>query len=159
MRVAIYPGSFDPITNGHLDVIERASKMCEHLIVSIIYNPNKTPLFTMEERLKQVKGAVKSYSNVTVETFTGLLVEYAQQKQAVSIIKGLRAISDFEYEFQMALMNRKLCPNIETIFLMTSSEYSFLSSSIIKEVARFGGCIKGLVPENVRKEIINKFSN
>ena len=133
--------------------------MCEHLIVSIIYNPNKTPLFTMEERLKQVKGAVKSYSNVTVETFTGLLVEYAQQKQAVSIIKGLRAISDFEYEFQMALMNRKLCPNIETIFLMTSSEYSFLSSSIIKEVARFGGCIKGLVPENVRKEIINKFSN
>ncbi len=159
MRVAIYPGSFDPITNGHLDVIERASKMCAHLIVSIIYNPNKTPLFTMEERLKQVKGAVKSYSNVTVETFTGLLIEYAQQKQAVSIIKGLRAISDFEYEFQMALMNRKLCPNIETIFLMTSSEYSFLSSSIVKEVARFGGCIKGLVPENVRKEVINKFSN
>lgn len=159
MRVAIYPGSFDPITNGHLDVIERASKMCGHLIVSIIYNPNKTPLFTMEERCRQVKSAVKNYPNVTVETFTGLLVEYAQQKRAVSIIKGLRAISDFEYEFQMALMNRKLCPDIETIFLMTSSEYSFLSSSIVKEVAKFGGCIKGLVPESVREEVINKFSN
>ena len=159
MRIAIYPGSFDPITNGHLDVIKRASKMFEHLIVSIVYNPNKIPLFTMEERFKQVSDAVKDYSNVTVETFAGLLIEYAQQKKAVSIIKGLRAISDFEYEFQMALMNRKLCPNIETVFLMTSSEYSFLSSSIVKEVARFGGCIKGLVPENVRKEVIDKFSN
>lgn len=102
---------------------------------------------------------MEGYSNVTVETFTGLLAEYAQQKQAMGIVKGLRAISDFEYEFQMALMNRKLCPGIETIFLMTSNEYSFLSSSIVKEVARFGGCIKGLVPENVRKEVINKFSN
>ena len=159
MEVAIYPGSFDPITNGHLDIIKRASKMCGHLIVSIIYNPNKSPLFTLEERFRQVEGATKGYPNVTVETFTGLLAEYAQQKNAVSIVKGLRAISDFEYEFQMALMNRKLCPDIETIFLMTSNEYSYLSSSIVKEVARFGGCIKGLVPENVRKEVINKFSN
>ncbi len=159
MKVIIYPGSFDPITNGHLDIIKRASKMCEHLIVSIIYNPNKNPLFTLEERAKQVKSAVEGYPNVTVETFTGLLAEYAKQKNAVSIVKGLRAISDFEHEFQMALMNRKLCPDIETIFLMTSNEYSYLSSSIVKEVARFGGCIKGLVPENVRKEVINKFSN
>lgn len=159
MNVIIYPGSFDPITNGHLDIIKRASKMCEHLIVSIIYNPNKNPLFTLEERAKQVKSAVEGYPNVTVETFTGLLAEYAKQKNAVSIVKGLRAISDFEHEFQMALMNRKLCPDIETIFLMTSNEYSYLSSSIVKEVARFGGCIKGLVPESVRKEVINKFSN
>ncbi len=159
MKVIIYPGSFDPITNGHLDIIKRASKMCEHLIVSIIYNPNKNPLFTLEERAKQVKSAVEGYPNVTVETFTGLLAEYAKQKNAVSIVKGLRAISDFEHEFQMALMNRKLCPDIETIFLMTSNEYSYLSSSIVKEVARFGGCIKGLVPESVRKEVINKFSN
>ncbi|HZK38202.1 MAG TPA: pantetheine-phosphate adenylyltransferase [Clostridia bacterium] len=159
MKVVIYPGSFDPITNGHLDIIKRVSKMCEHLIISIIYNPNKSPLFTLEERARQVKGAVEDYPNVTVETFTGLLAEYAKRKNAVSIVKGLRAISDFEYEFQMALMNRKLCPDIETIFLMTSNEYSYLSSSIVKEVARFGGCIKGLVPENVRKEVINKFSN
>lgn len=156
MRIAIYPGSFDPITNGHLDIIERASRMCDKLIVSILYNPNKTPLFTLDERLKQVKEAVKAYSNVTVDSFTGLLMKYARQKQATVIIKGLRAISDFEYELQMALMNRKLSPDIETIFLMTSSEYSFLSSSIIKEVASFGGCIRGLVPENVHREIINK---
>lgn len=157
MKVAIYPGSFDPITNGHLDIIERASKMCDNLIVSVIYNPNKTPLFTLEERVKQVREAVKNYPNVSVDSFSGLLMDYAEQKQATGIIKGLRAISDFEYELQMALMNQKLCPSIETVFLMTSSEYSFLSSSLIKEVARFGGCIKGLVPDNVYKEVINKF--
>ncbi len=159
MKLAIYPGSFDPITNGHLDIVKRASKMCDNLIVSIIYNPNKTPLFTLEERQKQVEYAVKDYPNVRVEYFEGLLVEYAQKRQAQAIIKGLRAISDFEYELQMALMNQKLCPDIETVFLMTSSEYSFLSSSIIKEVARFGGSIESLVPENVHREVINKFKN
>lgn len=157
MKVAIYPGSFDPITNGHLDIIERASKMCDSLIVSIIYNPNKQPLFTLEERVELVKEVVKQYSNVSVESFSGLLIDYAKQKEATAIVKGLRAISDFEYEFQMALMNQKLCPDVETVFLMTSSEYSFLSSSLIKEVAKFGGSIKGLVPEIVLKEITRRF--
>ncbi|MBU5677375.1 pantetheine-phosphate adenylyltransferase [Alkaliphilus sp. MSJ-5] len=157
MRVAIYPGSFDPITNGHLDIIERASKMCDKLIVSVIYNPNKNPLFTLEERKKLVEESVKNYPNVSVDCFSGLLIEYAKENEATAIIKGLRAISDFEYELQMALMNQKLCPSIETVFLMTSSEYSFLSSSLIKEVARFGGCIKGLVPEVVYKAVMNRF--
>jgi len=157
MKIAIYPGSFDPITNGHLDIIKRASKMCDKLIVSVIYNPNKNPLFTLEERKKLVEESIKEYSNVSVDCFSGLLIEYAKENQATAIIKGLRAISDFEYELQMALMNQKLCPGIETVFLMTSSEYSFLSSSLIKEVARFGGCIKGLVPENVNKAVIDRF--
>jgi len=157
MKIAIYPGSFDPITNGHLDIIERASKMCDKLIVSVIYNPNKDPLFTLEERKKLVEESVKEYTNVSVDYFSGLLIEYAKENNAEAIVKGLRAISDFEYELQMALMNQKLCPSIETVFLMTSSEYSFLSSSLIKEVARLGGCIKGLVPEHVYKEVMNKF--
>lgn len=157
MKIAIYPGSFDPVTNGHLDIIERASKMCDKLIVSVMYNPSKNPLFTPEERKELIYEAIKDYPNVTVDCFSGLLIDYANENNATAIIKGLRAISDFEYELQMALMNRKLCPDIETVFLMTSSKYSFLSSSIIKEVARFDGCIKGLVPENVHKAVINKF--
>lgn len=157
MKIAIYPGSFDPVTNGHLDIIERASKMCDKLIVSVMYNPSKNPLFTPEERKELIYEAIKDYPNVTVDCFSGLLIDYAKENNATAIIKGLRAISDFEYELQMALMNRKLCPDIETVFLMTSSKYSFLSSSIIKEVARFDGCIKGLVPENVHKAVINKF--
>ncbi len=159
MRIAVYPGSFDPVTNGHLDIIERSSKIFDIVIVSILENSTKKPMFTVEERIDFLKVVTKRFSNVKVDSFSGLLVNYLKEKEASVIIKGLRAISDFEYEFQMALMNRKLCPGIETIFLMTSNEYSFLSSSIVKEVARFGGCIKGLVPENVRKEVINKFSN
>lgn len=157
MKIAIYPGSFDPITNGHLDIIERASKMCDKLIVSVIYNPNKNPLFSLEERKKLVEESVKDYKNVSVDYFSGLLIDYAKQNQATAIIKGLRAISDFEYELQMALMNQKLCPSIETVFLMTTSEYSFLSSSLIKEVASFGGSINGLVPENVYKAVMDRF--
>ena len=157
MKIAIYPGSFDPITNGHLDIIERASKMCDKLIVSVIYNPNKNPLFTLEERKKLIEESVKDYPNVSVDYFSGLLIEYAKENQATAIIKGLRAISDFEYELQMALMNQKLCPSIETIFLMTTSEYSFLSSSLIKEVASLGGCIKGLVPKNVFEAVMDRF--
>ncbi len=157
MKVAIYPGSFDPITNGHLDIIDRASKMCDTLVVSVIYNPNKTPLFDLEERKILIQNSLKDYSNVVVDSFSGLLMDHAKQKNATAIIKGLRAVSDFEYELQMASMNQKLCPNIETVFLMTSTEYSFLSSSLIKEVAMFGGCIKGLVPEHVRKAVISKF--
>ncbi len=159
MKIAIYPGSFDPITNGHLDIIKRASKMCDELIVSVIYNPNKTPLFTLEERKILVEEAVKDYPNVSVNSFSGLLMDYAKENKATAIIKGLRAISDFEYELQMALMNQKLSPDIETLFLMTSSEYSFLSSSIVKEVAMFGGCIEELVPEHVRKAVIGKFQD
>ncbi|NLM03948.1 MAG: pantetheine-phosphate adenylyltransferase [Clostridiales bacterium] len=156
MNIAIYPGSFDPITNGHLDIIDRASRIYDKLIVSVLQNPNKNPMFTLEERVKLIKEVVKSYDNVTIDSFSGLLIDYAKSQNANVIIKGLRAVSDFEYEFQMALMNRKLSSDIETVFLMTSSQYSYLSSSIVKEVASFGGCIRGLVPEVVQTAIFKK---
>lgn len=156
MKIAIYPGSFDPITNGHLDIIKRASKIYDKIIVSVLQNPSKNPMFTLEERVELIKRVVKPYENVDVDCFTGLLIDYAKQQNANVIIKGLRAVSDFEYEFQMALMNRKLASDIETIFLMTNSQYSYLSSSIIKEVAKFGGCIEGLVPEIVKDSIFKK---
>ena len=156
MQTAIYPGSFDPITNGHLDIIERASKLCDKVIVAVLKNTNKNPMFTLEERVALIEEVVAPLNNVTVECFSGLLVDYAKQHNANVIIKGLRAVSDFEYEFQMALMNRKLSPDVETIFLMTSSKNSYLSSSIVKEVAKFGGCIEGLVPENIKQAILNK---
>ncbi|WP_026476454.1 pantetheine-phosphate adenylyltransferase [Alkaliphilus transvaalensis] len=156
MKIGIYPGSFDPITNGHLDIIQRASSICDEVIVSVITNPSKNPLFTLEERVELIKEVVKPFGNVKVDCFTGLLVDYARIKEAKVIIKGLRAVSDFEYEFQMALMNRKLAPEIETIFLMTSSKNSYLSSSIVKEVAKLGGCIEGLVPDIIKKEILKK---
>lgn len=156
MKIGIYPGSFDPITNGHLDIIERASRLCDEVIVAVLQNPSKNPLFTLEERVGLIEDAVKSYGNIKVECFSGLLIDYAKKKDAKMIIKGLRAVSDFEYEFQMALMNRKLASDIETIFLMTSSENSYLSSSLVKEVARFGGCIEGLVPLSTKKAILKK---
>ncbi len=156
MQIGIYPGSFDPITNGHLDIIERASKICDEVIVAVLKNTNKNPMFTLEERVALIEEVIAPYKNVKVECFSGLLVDYARQKKANVIIKGLRAVSDFEYEFQMALMNRKLCPEVETVFLMTSSKNSYLSSSIVKEVARFGGCIEGLVPDNIKQAILKK---
>ncbi|SCY85152.1 pantetheine-phosphate adenylyltransferase [Alkaliphilus peptidifermentans] len=156
MKIGIYPGSFDPITNGHLDIIDRASRICDKVIVGVLDNPSKNPMFTLEERVALIKEVIKPYDNVEVDSFSGLLIEYAGQIDASVIIKGLRAVSDFEYEFQMALMNRKLCPDVETIFLMTSSKFSYLSSSLVKEVARFGGCIEGLVPQPIIKAIFKK---
>jgi len=161
MKIGVYPGSFDPVTNGHLDIIERAAKLFDKLIVAVLINSNKTPLFTVEKRLEFLKESCKGFENVEIESFEGLLIEFMKKKNANVIVKGLRAVSDFEYEFQMALMNSKLNPEIETVFMMTSNKYSYLSSSLIKEVAKFGGCVKGLIPEIVEKELyrINKKDN
>lgn len=157
MNTFIYPGSFDPVTNGHLDIIERASKICDKLIVAVLVSHFKTPLFTMDERVDLLKRVVSHCTNVEIECFSGLLVDYVNKKQANVIIKGLRAVSDFEYELQMTLLNKKQAPDIETLFMMSSINYSFLSSSMVKELARYGGNIKGLVPECIEEDIINKF--
>lgn len=158
MGKAIYPGSFDPVTNGHLDIIRRASEVFDEVIVAVLGNPRKNALFTFEERVHMLKKVTSPYANVEVDSFNGLLIQYAAQKNARIIIKGLRAISDFEFEFQMALVNRKLDPRIETMFVMTNSKYAYLSSSIVKEVASFGGDICGLVPPEVYDFIIQKIS-
>ncbi len=158
MRICVYPGSFDPITNGHLDIIERASRLFDKIIVGVLLNTSKMPLFTVEERIKLIDESCAHIKNVEVDSFEGLLIDFMKKKKALTIIKGLRAVSDFEYEFQMALMNRKLNSEIETIFMMTNSKYSYLSSSLVKEVAKFGGCIRGLIPSTVEKEIVKKFN-
>lgn len=157
MRTGIYPGSFDPITNGHLDVIKRSAQLVERLFVAIAKNPNKTSLFTIEERIAMIQEAVKGFPNIEVGHFDGLLVDYAKRKKATILIKGLRAVSDFEYEFQMALVNRGLEPAIETIFLMTDYKYAFLSSSLVKEIASLGGTIEMMVPKFVEKKLKEKF--
>ena len=154
---AVYPGTFDPITNGHIDLILRSLKLFDKIIVAIGPNPKKTALFSLEERVSMVKEAVKGFPNISVEVFDGLLVDFAKQRNARGIIRGLRAISDFEYEFQMTLMNRKLDSDIETIFLMPSEEYSYLTSTIIKVVASFGGDISSLVPKHVNEMLKIKF--
>ncbi|KRQ86942.1 Phosphopantetheine adenylyltransferase [Caloramator mitchellensis] len=156
-KIAVYPGSFDPITNGHLDIIIRAANVCDKLIVAVLENPDKkNPLFSIEERVELIKRVTMHLKNVEVESFRGLLVNYAKRKNAQVIIKGLRAVTDFEYELQMAMMNNKLDENIETIFMMTSNKYSFLSSSLVKQVAMYGGCIKELVPDEVLQDILQK---
>jgi pantetheine-phosphate adenylyltransferase len=154
---AIYPGSFDPLTNGHLDLIERGSKIFDELIVAILRNSEKDPLFTLAERSQMLEEMIKGYDNVRVETFDGLLVEYAMQKKAKAVLRGIRAISDYEYELQMALMNRKLQPQLETIFMMPAEAYSYLSSRLVKEVFRLGGSVRGLVPELVEQRLREKF--
>jgi pantetheine-phosphate adenylyltransferase len=155
-RVAIYPGSFDPITNGHLDVIRRAAQMFDHVIVAVARNSEKTPLFTAVERVGLIQGAVRGLKNVSVDGFSGLLVNYARRKKARVIVRGLRAVSDFEFEFQMALMNRQLAPRVETIFLMPKDEYTFISSRLVREIAGLGGAVSKFVPADVQKALQHK---
>lgn len=156
MTTAVCPGSFDPVTNGHLDIIERASQIFDEVVVGVLQNPGKHPLFTLEERCDLISQVVRYLPNVRVESFRGLLVDFAEKHGAQVIVKGLRAISDFEVEFQMALTNKRLNPKIETMFIMTRHEYSFLSSSMVKEVVTLGGCLQGLLPPEVEKAIENK---
>lgn len=158
-RKAIYPGSFDPITNGHIDIIQRGKKIFDKIIVGVLDNPKKNPLFSTEERLELIKRTFKGDPAVEVSSFSGLLVDFAVKNKAIVVIRGLRAISDFEYEFQMALMNRKLSSEIETLFMMPSLKYSYLSSNLVKEVFQLGGCIKDLVPPLVEEALKNKFMN
>ncbi len=154
--IAVYPGSFDPITLGHLDIIKRASSLFGKLIVVVMVNPNKKHSFSAEERVELIKKSVADLDNVEVEYYNGLLADYAKQKGAKAIVKGLRALSDFEYEFQMALTNKQLNPEVETVFLTTTSDYMYLSSSMVKQIASMGGNISGFVPDAIHKQILNR---
>ncbi len=158
VKLAIYPGSFDPVTNGHIDIIERAAFLFDHVIVAVSENAGKKPLFTLDERVDLLKEVLKTYKNVSVDSFKGLTVNYTARKKAQAIIRGLRAISDFENEFQMALTNKKLLPEVETIFMMAQPQWSFLSSSVVKEVGSLGGCIRDFVPLAVENKLKEKFS-
>lgn len=155
---AIYPGSFDPLTNGHLDLIERGSKIFEELIVAILRNPEKDPLFPVVERREMLEEMVRPFANVRVDIFEGLLVDYAMKMNAKAVLRGIRAISDYEYELQMALMNRKLQPQLETVFMMPAEAYSYLSSRLVKEIFRLGGSVRGLVPGLVEQKLREKFA-
>jgi pantetheine-phosphate adenylyltransferase len=156
-KIAIYPGTFDPITNGHIDLIQRTLKIFDEIIVAVASSQLKEPLFSSEERLELIRQAVRDLKGARAELFDSLLVDYAQDKKSIAIVRGLRAVSDFEYELQMALMNRRLNSSIETVFMMPSEEYTFLSSTMVKEVASFGGEVKGLVPHVVEKALKEKF--
>jgi pantetheine-phosphate adenylyltransferase len=156
---ALYPGTFDPPTNGHLDLIQRGARLFEHLTVAILNNPVKNPLFTVAERAEMLKEVTQPLSNVSVATFDGLMVEFARQQGATAVLRGIRAISDYEYEFQIALMNRRLAPEIETVFLQPAGRYSFVSSRMVKEVFSFGGDVTGLVPPNVLKRLRGRTKN
>ena len=156
-RIAIYPGTFDPLTNGHVSIIKRALKIFDKVVVAILINPSKTPLFSLEERISMLNKIFKNEENVEVDSFNGLLIDYAVKKNSNVIVRGLRALSDFEYEFQLALMNRKLNRDIQSVFLMTDYKWFYISSTIIKEAARYGGDIKGLVPPIVCEKLKQKF--
>ncbi len=155
--VAIYPGSFDPITNGHLDIIQRGAKLFDEVIVAILVNPEKAPLFSVGERISMIQTILDDqFANVRVDTFEGLLVEYAVRQNAQVIVRGIRAVSDYEYELQMALMNRRLEPRIETVFMMPAEAYTYLSSRLVREVSKFGGSVEGLVPKLVEQKLREK---
>jgi len=158
MKRAIYPGSFDPLTFGHIDIIERSVRLFDTVVVALLTNPQKTPLFTVEERVEIMEQILKpQFPTVEIEVFHGLLVDYATHKSANAIVRGVRAVTDFEYEFQMALMNRRLAPTIETVFMMPAENYSYLSSKLVKEIAELGGNVSGLVPEIVEKRLKQRF--
>jgi pantetheine-phosphate adenylyltransferase len=159
MRTVIYPGSFDPLTNGHLDLIERAARLFDRVIVAVAENESKHPLFTLQERRQLVEHAIQRWKNVEADSFSGLLVEYVAGRGGSAIIRGLRAVSDFEFEFQLALMNRKLDERIETIFMMPKDTYTFLSSRVVKEINRLGGDVSAFVPPHVRKALAAKFGH
>lgn len=158
MRTAIYPGSFDPLTNGHLDVLQRATKLFDRVVVAVAQSESKHPLFTLEERVELVRKAVGHMPHVQVDSFDGLLIEYVARRKAQAVVRGLRAVSDFEFEFQLALMNRKLDERIETIFMMPKDTYTFLSSRIVKEISRLGGDVSAFVPGPVKVALKRKFS-
>ena len=158
MKLAVYPGSFDPLTNGHVDIIERGTHLFDKIIVAILVNVEKSPLFTMQERVEIVRDVFKGHPSVEVDTFDGLLVDYVTQRKADVIVRGLRALSDFETEFQMALMNRRLTPRIETVFMMPAEQYTYISSRLIKEVLALGGRVHGLVPDMVETRLREKLS-
>ncbi|UCE71188.1 MAG: pantetheine-phosphate adenylyltransferase [Nitrospiraceae bacterium] len=157
-KIAIYPGTFDPLTNGHIDLIQRSLLIFDKVIIAVAPSSKKQPLFSTEERIQLIEESIHGFDGATVDTFSSLLVKYAKSRSSVAIIRGLRAISDFEYELQMALMNRRLDSTVETVFMMPSEEYTFLSSSLVKEVASFGGALQGLVPESVEMALKKKFN-
>jgi len=157
--IAVYPGSFDPITNGHLDLIQRALKIFDHIIVAVATNAFKQSLFTIEERMEMIRESLKDHPQITIDSFAGLLVNYAKRQKARAVLRGLRAVTDFEYEFQLAMMNRRLEPEVETVFLMTGLRWVFLSSSILKEAAVHGGNVEGMVPEIVVQKLREKFAH
>ncbi|MCJ7789021.1 MAG: pantetheine-phosphate adenylyltransferase [Candidatus Atribacteria bacterium] len=159
MRIAVYPGSFDPITNGHLNIIERATNIFDKIIVGVANNPKKSTLFSAPERIDMIKEVTKNLEKVKIQSFSGLLIDFMKSNKASIIIRGMRAISDFEHESQLALMNKRLAPEIETIFMVTCSKYSYLDSSIVKEIASLNGCINQLVPEIVEKKLREKLFN
>ncbi|MEX0878556.1 MAG: pantetheine-phosphate adenylyltransferase [Thermoanaerobaculia bacterium] len=156
-RIAVYPGSFDPLTNGHLDILARALRLADRVIVAILEQDQKTPLFSVEDRMGMIREIVGGDPSISVVSFTGLLVEFASRSGATIIVRGLRAVSDYEYELQMALMNRRLAPAIETVFLMAKEEYSYVSSRLVRELARLGGDVTGLVPNLVRQRLADRF--
>ena len=158
-HIAVYPGTFDPITNGHVDILKRSLKICDQVIVAIAVNPRKAPLFTLEERIEFIRGAIgEDGDRVEYDAFDGLLVDYCLKKGARTIVRGLRALADFEYEFQFAVMNRRLAPSVDSIFLMTAEENFYVSSSLVKEVASFGGDVSGLVPPDVATALAARFN-